>query len=174
MESSRTHRGVRAALSVFLLLQRGALGLRNVGAELRADVPLIHARLLVLHVSLVLLNDLAWRLDVAGAGRDLVRLLKVVRHQLVVLVVAHLSIKRSQVALAHHGRLLVAASLHFVAGCVVRAQPLVRMRVARLSVLGAKICLDPARLSGVLRLARRLLIFVSVAEHRIVTNPVHL
>lgn len=74
------HRRVRTALPILLVLQRGALRLRNVGAQLRDNVPLIHAGLLLLNVPLVLLNHDRRRLDVARARRDLRRRLHVVSH----------------------------------------------------------------------------------------------
>lgn len=80
VQGGRPYRRIRAALPVLLLLERGALGLRNVGAKLRASVPLIDAHLLLLHVPLVLLQDLAGSLDVAGARCDLARLLEAVSH----------------------------------------------------------------------------------------------
>lgn len=95
VQADRPHRGVRAALPVFLLLQGGALGLRNVGAQLGANVPLVYAGLLLLHVPLILLDDLARSLDVAGARCDVVCLLHVVGDQFVVLIVAHLRIEGS-------------------------------------------------------------------------------
>ena len=111
------------------MLQRRALGLRDVRAQLRRYVPLVHACLLRVNVSLILLHDLTRRLDIAGARRYYVgRLLKTIRHELVMLRFAvHLRIEGPQVAFAHSGWLLlvrVGHGLHFVVCVVVGRQVL--------------------------------------------------
>lgn len=176
--TSGTNGRVRAALAVLLMLQRRALCLRDVRAQLRRYVPLVHACLLCVNVSLILLHYLTWSLNVAGAGRYYVgRLLEAIRHELVVLrFTVHLGIEGPQVALAHSRWLLLRHSLHFVCvvGQVLGTKALVWVRVPWLRVLSVEVAWHSTSLSRMLRLTVRMLFLVSFTEHGVVPYPVHL
>lgn len=90
------------------------------------------------------------------------------------LVVVHLRVERPQVILSHSCCVLVAASLQLVVCHVVGSKRLIGVRVPRLRVLTVEVTGDAARLPRVLRLTVRLVLLVSITEHRVIADSIHL